>query len=204
MPRTPFEKARRWVSALIVLALLCVALLNDPPARPWWVSVVFDCVAFAMIVIATLGRIWASVYLSGRKSKVLCTSGPFSLSRNPLYFLSLIGAMGLSLLSESLVFVAIAAVIFLIYYNLIIRHEERRLRELFGEAFDDYCRRVPRLIPRLSGHQDDETLTIHARPLRQAVLDSSVLLWVIMILEIGKIIYRVTPGHFLPVIWHLP
>src|SRR5438876_871895 len=118
MPRTPFEKARRWVSALIVVALLAVALLNDPPARAWWISVVFDCLAFAMIIIATLGRVWASAYLSGRKSKVLCISGPFSLSRNPLYFLSFVGVLGLSLLSESLVFVAAVALIFLVYYHL--------------------------------------------------------------------------------------
>src|SRR5262245_38815866 len=135
MPRTPFEKARRWVSALIVLGLLAIALLNEPPARSRVVSELFDWLSFALIVPATLGRIWASAYLSGRKSKELCTTGPFSISRNPLYFLSFIAALGLALLSESIVLLIAVAVIFLVYYHFVISDEEQRLRENFGQPF---------------------------------------------------------------------
>jgi hypothetical protein len=36
-------------------------------------------------------------------------------------------------------------------YRAIVAAEENYLRGRFGAAFDDYCRRVPRFLPRLSG-----------------------------------------------------
>jgi hypothetical protein len=34
-------------------------------------------------------------------------------------------------------------------YGVIVPHEEAYLRTTFGPAFDDYCARVPRVIPAL-------------------------------------------------------
>jgi protein-S-isoprenylcysteine O-methyltransferase Ste14 len=79
----------------------------------------------------------------------LVTSGPFAVIRNPImaaevtviwaeaiYFGSL-GVLGYALL------VSVVAHVFVVYT------EEPELRQRFGEEYDDYCRRVPRWVPRL-------------------------------------------------------
>ena len=50
-----------------------------------------------MVVFGWFGRIWASLYIEGNKTKNLVTSGPFSMVRNPLYFFSLIMLLGFCL-----------------------------------------------------------------------------------------------------------
>ena len=34
---------------------------------------------------------------------------------------------------------------------IVVGFEERELRQRFGPAYDDYCRRVPRFVPRRDG-----------------------------------------------------
>jgi protein-S-isoprenylcysteine O-methyltransferase Ste14 len=84
----------------------------------------------------------------------LVSAGPYAYVRNPLYvgnFLTAAGfaiaftgrnssAQRLALTAGSLAFMAGV-------YATIIPHEEEFLRGEFGEAFERYCERVPRVIP---------------------------------------------------------
>jgi protein-S-isoprenylcysteine O-methyltransferase Ste14 len=76
----------------------------------------------------------------------LVTSGPFAISRNPMYLglaLVLLGwAIGLGAAT------ALAGpVLFVIFVTIFqIGPEERVLREKFGDAYADYCKRVRRWI----------------------------------------------------------
>ena len=54
-----------------------------------------------LVGIATVGRLWCSLYISGYKTKQLVKTGPYSLSRNPLYFFSLLGAIGVGMVTET-------------------------------------------------------------------------------------------------------
>lgn len=105
-------------------------------------------------------RMWAVGYsgVTTRGDRVtapaLVTAGPYAHVRNPLYVGNAITAAGfalaftgknsalgrLALAGGSLA--ALAAV-----YAIIVPHEEAYLRETFGEAFDDYARRVPPVLP---------------------------------------------------------
>jgi protein-S-isoprenylcysteine O-methyltransferase Ste14 len=82
---------------------------------------------------------------SGRPA-TLVTTGLYRYVRHPLYtagaaFLWLTPIMTMTLLALYAAFTA--------YLYLGSLHEERRLRAEFGEAYTDYQRRVPRMIPRL-------------------------------------------------------
>lgn len=78
----------------------------------------------------------------------LVTSGPFALSRNPMYLGHLIFLAGLALSLRSWL-----AVIFLVVTALRlvrrVRRDEQRLAERFGEAYLEYRARVKRWIPAL-------------------------------------------------------
>ncbi len=60
-------------------------------------SLQMSILGFVLVVFGSFGRIWASLYIEGNKTKNLITAGPFSMVRNPLYFFSLIMLIGFSL-----------------------------------------------------------------------------------------------------------
>ena len=202
MARTGFERARRTVSKIAFVAFVIAAVVNDPPNPPA-VTESMEIVGFALLIGAMIGRIWSALYLTGRKSKVLCTAGPFSLSRNPLYLFSFLGAIGIGLLTESFTLLAILAVSYLIYYHFVITNEEKRLAELFGQNFQDYKRCVPRLIPwKLHRYERIEALSVQTRPFMHAVLDTSMFLWAFFAFEAVEAV-AVGFGWKLPVLMYL-
>jgi len=82
----------------------------------------------------------------GQASVSLVTSGPFRLSRNPMYV-----GLALAYLGEALVLQQLWPVLLLpfvvAYLNgVVISVEEARLREVFCEAYDSYCSNVRRWI----------------------------------------------------------
>jgi len=113
-------------------------------ARPSWTWL---AAGGAIVVMGLALRAYASGYV--RKASELTTTGPYAYTRNPLYLGSLIIAAGFTVAARSLEIALAAAVIFLVIYLPVIRFEEQLLRAHFP-GFDDYARRVPRLLPRLS------------------------------------------------------
>ena len=97
----------------------------------------------------------AYIIRGGRKRQVyaeeLVTTGVFSHCRNPLYDGNLLVIAGLGLASNSLFFMAVGMPLFLFAYRAIVAAEENFLRQKFGQQFDDYCAKVNRFWPRLSG-----------------------------------------------------
>ena len=81
----------------------------------------------------------------------LVQGGMFAHCRNPLYIGNFIVVLGVGLASNSLLFLGVAVPFFVFAYWAIIAAEENWLRNKFGQEFDDYCARVNRLLPKLSG-----------------------------------------------------
>src|SRR6266851_303326 len=81
--------------------------------------------------------------------KKLVVGGPYHIVRNPMYW-----SVAFVLLGEALVFHSLAlaelAVAFFAATNLfVLFYEEPALRRKFGAEYEEYCRRVPRWLPRL-------------------------------------------------------
>jgi protein-S-isoprenylcysteine O-methyltransferase Ste14 len=81
----------------------------------------------------------------------LVTEGMFNHCRNPLYLGNILMLVGVGILSNSLIYVAILIPLFLFIYQAIVLAEENFLRNKFGEAYNRYCSNVNRWIPDLSG-----------------------------------------------------
>ncbi len=102
---------------------------------------------------ATIGL--AYIIRGGKDKKVyaeeLVTTGIFNHCRNPLYVGNILMLLGVGILSNSLIYVAVVMPLFLFIYQAIVLAEENFLRSKFGQQFNDYCTRVNRWIPSLEG-----------------------------------------------------
>lgn len=91
----------------------------------------------------TMRRHHTTLHPHGEAS-TLVISGPFRISRNPIYLGFGLMLFGLAVsLGSSAPFAVLAAWVFFMNH-LFIRHEEAALAARFGEAFAAYCRRVRR------------------------------------------------------------
>jgi len=160
-----------------------------------------DIVAFILILICTFGRLWALAYISGHKTKDLITDGPYSLVRNPLYLFSLIGAVGIGLVSKNIVVFTLILMLFLIYYPFVIRAEEEHLLEVHGKAFEKYKSKTPMFFPDFKGFQEQQYYSINARLFRRAFFSVT---WFPLIYMILLVIERLHVSGLVPVLFTVP
>jgi protein-S-isoprenylcysteine O-methyltransferase Ste14 len=113
-------------------------------ARPTWLSLTWS---LCVVVPGVWLRAFASGYV--KKNTELAVTGPYAHTRNPLYLGSMLIAFGFAGASRSVWIFLALAVLFAMIYAPTIRSEEEYLRGHFSN-FDDYARRVPRLLPRLT------------------------------------------------------
>ena len=154
---------RIWISRLVVAMVVCMACLTGSvwTDRSLMVGELLVAAGVVLVGVATIGRVWCSVYIAGCKLNRLGTGGPCSLGGNPLYFFSFCGIVGVGFATRTFAIPLTLAILFAIYYPLVIRAEERALRLLHGNDFDAYCATAPRFIPRLSGRLEPATYEIY-------------------------------------------
>jgi len=96
--------------------------------------------ALAVWSVAALGAASTSGEQGG-----LVRKGPYRISRNPQYVGFILGLLGWSLVSDSTL-VLLAALAGILAVLLAPIAEEPWLSERFGEAYQNYCREVPRFL----------------------------------------------------------
>jgi protein-S-isoprenylcysteine O-methyltransferase Ste14 len=109
------------------------------PAAVWW----------SLVLVVT--GLWLRAYAAGyvKKNRELTVTGPYAYVRNPLYLGSMLIAAGFAVALLSWPVALVLVLGFTVIYVPVIASEERFLRATFP-GFDDYCRRVPRLVPRFT------------------------------------------------------
>ena len=108
-----------------------------------------------LLVIGEAIRFWALGFME-RKGKKLATNGPYAFVRNPLYVGNFFLGLGVAVIVWNWVIGVIFLAGFLGIYAGTIRGEEKHLREMFGAAYEDYCKSVPRFFPRLTPYKSPE------------------------------------------------
>jgi protein-S-isoprenylcysteine O-methyltransferase Ste14 len=86
--------------------------------------------------------------------KILVAEGLYRFVRNPMYLGALLILLGHVLWFQAfrmLIYIAALATAFQLF---VVFYEEPVLRRKFGASYEEYCRRVPRWIPR--GRKSDE------------------------------------------------
>jgi protein-S-isoprenylcysteine O-methyltransferase Ste14 len=164
------ERRESWRSRLLHVIPLALAgwllwaervpgsFLNEP-VFPWtpWVFGAGALITAAGLIVA----VWARVYLgrnwSGtvtiKEDHELIDRGPYALVRHPIYTGLLVALMGSALARGEwrglfAVLIAWAA----LWRKLQV--EERWMRARFGARYENYCQRVPALVPQMNAGAD--------------------------------------------------
>ena len=113
-------------------------------AKPSWPTL-----AWGLVLV--LPGLWLRGYAAGyvKKNAELTRTGPYAYTRNPLYLGSMGIAFGIAIAAGQWSLGILLAVMFLAIYVPTILSEETFLRATFPE-FEEYARRVPRLLPRIT------------------------------------------------------
>jgi protein-S-isoprenylcysteine O-methyltransferase Ste14 len=196
------QKIRKAAVLVSILGLVGLALVSQSAGGvdgEWHERV--ESVGLVAIVLSIVGRAWCSLYIGGRKKAEIVDRGPYSITRNPLYVFSYVGAFGIGAQSGSVTiglgFVLAAMAVF----YLTVRREEAFLEREFGAVYAVYKARTPRFWPRFSLWRDEEQLTIRPSLFVTTIRDGLVFLLAIPIFEL---IDAAQVAHWLRIVVHLP
>lgn len=180
-----------WSRAAIILVLLLVVFHSPAAGQHTLAAELGELLGFALLVAATLWRIWCALFIAGSKNAELATSGPYSVVRNPLYLGNLLGAIGFGFAVQLPLLALFIALVFALFYPSVVANEERTLAARFGQRYDGYCARVPRWIPDWSLYQEAATVIVSPRRVRGAIFDAMWFLWAFALWEFVEELHAV-------------
>src|SRR5262249_5891699 len=133
----PVQTIRKVV---LLLAVLILGVLFVFGASRWSKPIcdAIDWIGLVLMAISIIGRTWCALYIGGRKTYDLVVLGPYSVSRNPLYAFSILGAVGVGA-QLGAVTPAIAAGLFAwLVFAMVVPREERLLLAAHGDVYRNY------------------------------------------------------------------
>jgi len=157
---TDTQKRTGWLPwpPLIYLAAIVVAIvLGLFYPLPWIGGLLADLLfAIGWLILLAVVALWVTAFRAMVAAKTtlnpngvpahLITSGPFSVSRNPIYLANTLLLIGAGLVGGMAWFLILAVVASFATSKLAIEREEKVLAEKFGKKFRDYAKRVRRWI----------------------------------------------------------
>lgn len=149
------------ISTLILFGLWIAYIINPDISlfflsiRPLTAMAYIKWIAVSLITIATMIEI-ISVLTLGKSGRIfscaerteLIKTGIYGIIRNPIVFGLFLYVLGILLLNSNLL--GLTMVVLLIYgYNYKVDTEAKKLRKIFGDQWDGYCKKVGKYFPRL-------------------------------------------------------
>ncbi len=178
------------VSRLFAIAFFVLLMLTESSQEGSVVSAYLFLTGLVLVGVATVGRLWCALYISGYKDAQLVTSGPYSISRNPLYFFSFLGFAGIGLTTETVTLAVIIVLAFALIYPYVILREEGYLGSKFGDAFAEYRARTPRFFPELGKLQEPDSYLVNPKLYRRTMANGLWFVWLVGIVELVEALHE--------------
>jgi protein-S-isoprenylcysteine O-methyltransferase Ste14 len=110
-----------------------------------------------LLALGAIGYFWCAalfVRAQGTPAPIFPTertvvSGPYRINRNPMYSSVLAVVFGQAIFYQHWRLAAYGAFLFICFQLFVVLYEERDLRARFDGEYEEFCRRVPRWIPRI-------------------------------------------------------
>ncbi len=192
--------ARKIIIGIPVLIALGFLLVAD---SYWSIGGFVDrSIKWAGIVLITIcivGRTWSSLYIGGRKNLQIIDIGPYSITRNPLYLFSIVGAAGAGMQSGSLVVALLAGAFTWAVFRWITFGEEDYLLAIHADRYRPYLGRVPRFLPNIRLWTSPETLVVRPKAVLATFFDGLIFLSAIPLAELITYLHcnDILPVYFL-------
>jgi len=186
---------------LVVLVVAVAVVSQHQHDEDAFLDVAFECCGAICLAGAAIGRLWVAAFISGSKQQRLVTDGPYSISRNPLYFFSFFGFLGTGLAFESFTLTGVMVLIFFFTHWPAILREEEKLRFLFGAQFEEYARYVPRFFPRPWRFHNPDEITLSPSVFSKAFLDCCL---IGLVFSLTHLIEWAHLHSILPTLFYLP
>lgn len=139
-----------FMGALMLGALLSLVIplgprLASPNGQALAVGVTFVAIGFALAAfsVRSFRRAGTSV-VPGEPSTALVVTGPYHVTRNPIYIGLVLIYFGLAVILTSLWVLLLLVPVLLILQRGVVEREEAYLERQFGEPYRRYQARVPR------------------------------------------------------------
>ncbi len=176
------QRARIHALQIVGLLVACAFFITKP-ILDGRAHEYLELAGFGLAIICVAGRAWSILYVGAHKNRRLITAGPYSVTRNPLYFFSTIGGVGIGLIFGSLIAAAILGLVSYLILSGAAEKEAAHLRALFGAQYDAYARQTPLFWPRLSLYSDPEEVTFSTEALKRTAIDGLAFLFAFPVLE---------------------
>lgn len=197
----PVQIVRKVVLGLVlIIAVAMIALVSSPSDWAFFHEAV-ETFGLALILICIAGRCWCTLYIGGRKGAELVDTGPYSISRNPLYFFSFVGAAGVGAQTGSLSVAAVFTFAAWVVFRLTVAREEGFLKGALGEPYAVYLKTVPRFLPYPWLWKGAEVLEVRPKRVVLTFFDGLTFLLAIPLAEGLEMLQN---SKVLPVLLHLP
>jgi len=94
----------------------------------------------------SIRRAFGQELFKSSSESVLIKTGPYAWCRNPLYFSATVLFLGWFFVFRWTP-IAVLTILFFIWFIFVAKWEQRELTRRFGKEYEEYCRRVPFLVP---------------------------------------------------------
>jgi protein-S-isoprenylcysteine O-methyltransferase Ste14 len=180
----------RKLGLLVALSTFLALFFFGGPRWPYAVHEAMRWIGAGLIFICIAGRTWCSLYIGGRKISELVTAGPYSISRNPLYVFSIIGATGVGAQFGAVSVALLGGVFAWLVHLIVVRHEERLLLAEHGERYAKYLAEVPRFFPRFSRWKNVDVLEVRPRAVGRTFADACLFLAAIPVAAVIALLHN--------------
>jgi protein-S-isoprenylcysteine O-methyltransferase Ste14 len=171
----------RYRSFVGIVALVAILYLAEPSPGSM-------AIGFFLIIAGMFFRAWSSGYID--KDTVLATKGPYSLTRNPLYFGNFILGLGIAVAGNNLYSYAIFFSYYMLFFPFLIILEHSRLKKKFGKEYEEWSKKSHSFFPKLKKVKErDFNISYYMKNREYRVLYFSLFVIAILILKFLKIIH---------------
>ena len=135
--------------AAVPAAVLCEQAVSRRPLDLRWTPLLaWGFLQYRLSGSYRMARAGGPPGMSQGHPDELVTTGPYAVTRNPMYMGHLVFLTGLTLVTRSPVSLAVTAAL-VPWFDERARNDHRRLVAIFGAPYEEYAARVPRWLPGL-------------------------------------------------------